>query len=68
MRMPKNKKELIEMLKLAFTAGCDWGYVVEHTVNVLEQERLGAMAYVGEISIEEATQKREELVNRIESR
>ena len=64
MKMPKNKKELIKMLKLAFIAGCDWGYVVEHSVDVLEQEELGAMAYVGEISIEEATQKREELVDR----
>lgn len=53
-KMPKNKAEYQEALKLAFRAGCNWGYGVEHDGDLDFQENLGAMAYVGEITEDDA--------------
>lgn len=55
--MPKNKSELIAMLGQAFKAGCEWGFWIEHTVDIAYQEDLGAKWWVGELSQEEAADK-----------
>lgn len=60
-RMPKNKKQFETCLENAFLAGCSWGYGVEHTKHIAEQEQLGADAYLGRISIDEAGAKIEKL-------
>lgn len=57
--MPKNKRQFEACLENAFLAGCSWGYVVEHTNKISEQEQLGADQYLGRISGEEASAKLE---------
>ena len=61
--MPKTRKAFETAVINAFLAGCSHGYAVEHTVNVSEQEMLGALAWIGEITYEEALRKIEELRN-----
>ena len=45
----------------AFIAGCNWGYGVDLSAHVSEQEQLGAMAYLGQITEKEALRRREKL-------
>ena len=52
-RMPKTRAEFEEALIYAFQEGCVFGYGVEHTVDMNEQEKLGAEHYVGRMSDEE---------------
>lgn len=61
-RMPKNKKQLETCLESAFLAGCSWGYGVEHTKHIAEQEQLGVDVYLGRISMDEAYEKIEKLL------
>ena len=56
-KMPKNKKHFELCLENAFLAGCTWGYCVEHTQHILEQEQLGVDLYLDRISEEDAYQK-----------
>ena len=63
--MPKNKKELLEMLFRAFMAGCTWGYGVEHTCDMQEQEEVGARYWIGEISKTEAEKQLERILSRV---
>ena len=44
-----------------YKAGCEHGYGIEHTQNVLEQERLKVLRWVGKISDEELYKKWDEL-------
>ena len=62
--MPKNKRHFETCLESAFLAGCSWGYAVEHTQNITEQEQVGADCYLGRISSEEANNKMEALWER----
>lgn len=59
--MPRNKEDYLRSLENAFLAGCNWGYGVEHTVNIFEQEQVGADMYLGRISKEDAYQKLQRL-------
>ena len=52
-RMPKTKAEYISQLKIAFIAGCNFGYGVALDLDVSTQENLGAQWWVGEITDEE---------------
>lgn len=52
-KMPTTRAEFEQIITIAFIAGCHHGYGVEHTVNVQEQENLGAERFIGEISDEE---------------
>ena len=60
-RMPKTRKEFEECLINTFMAGCTHGYAVEHTVDIYEQERLGALLWIGRISEEEYNQQMKEI-------
>ena len=60
-RMPKTRKEFEDSLINAFKAGCNHGYVVEHTNSVPEQEQLGAEHWIGKISSEEFYARWDEL-------
>ena len=55
-KMPKTRDEFEERLINAFMAGCTHGYAVEHTGDVFEQEKAGALYWVGKISYEELTE------------
>lgn len=55
--MPKNKRQFEACLESAFLEGCSWGYCVEHTNKIAEQEQIGADQYLGRISREEASAK-----------
>lgn len=59
--MPRNRKRFEECLINTFIAGCNHGYVVEHTHAVYEQEMIGALAWIGRITQEEADKKMEEI-------
>lgn len=61
LKMPKNRKEFETQIENAFIAGCQHGYWVEHTVNISEQENLGAMWYLGKITKEELSEKMKEM-------
>ena len=61
--MPRTRKAFEMAVINAFLAGCSPGYAVEHTVSVGEQEMLGALAWIGEITYEEAQRKMDELRN-----
>ena len=50
-QMPYEEYE--QALINAFESGCQHGYAVEHTSSLIEQERLGALHYVGQISDDE---------------
>lgn len=52
-KMPKTRAEFEQVITSAFISGCHHGYGVEHTVNVQEQEMLGAEYFLGKISKEE---------------
>lgn len=52
--MPRNRKRFEECLINTFIAGCNHGYAVEHTLDVNEQEMIGALAWIGKITSEEA--------------
>lgn len=56
-KMPRSRKRFDEILINTFIAGCNHGYVVEHTESVREQEMIGALAWIGEITAEEAWAK-----------
>lgn len=56
-KMPRTRAEFEEMLMDAFLSGCTHGYSVEHTENVSEQERIGALEYIGLITKEEANER-----------
>lgn len=58
----QQEKNINTMLMNAFRAGCNWGYGVDLSVDVAEQEILGAKQYIGEISEEEAFRKKNELI------
>lgn len=60
--MPKNKRQFETYLENAFLAGCSWGYGVEHTKHIAEQEQLGVDVYLGRISMDEAYEKIEKLL------
>lgn len=55
--MPKTKGEYIEHLKIAFYAGCNFGYGVVHDLDITDQEELGAMWWVGEITEDELRER-----------
>ena len=55
--MPRNRQRFEECLINAFLAGCNHGYVVEHTLEVREQEMLGALEWIGRITHEEAAER-----------
>lgn len=55
--LPKTAEEYEMHLMHAFMAGCEHGYSIEHTQNVSEQERLGALRWIGKISDEELYKK-----------
>lgn len=55
--MPKTRAEFERAMTNAFISGCHHGYRVEHTVNVQEQENLGAEHLLGRISKEEFYEK-----------
>lgn len=58
----ENQAKYIEQLQTtAFVAGCNWGYGVDLSEHVSEQELLGAQAYLGKITEEEALHRRKEL-------
>ena len=59
--MPKNKRQFEFALENAFLAGCLWGYGIEHTIHIVEQEQIGVELYLGRISSGEAYEKLEEL-------
>lgn len=61
-RMPRNKADFMLNIYHAFLAGCNYGYGVEHTKSVREQEELGALAYIGEISNSELQERLEILL------
>ena len=61
LKMPKNRAEFEKYIELAFIAGCNHGYAVEHTANLVEQEKLGALHYLHKIPEEEYVKKMEEL-------
>ena len=63
-RMPKNLKELCDIIESAFLAGCTWGYGVDHGHDMGEQEQLGVAQYIGKITSEEAHAKMLEIWNR----
>lgn len=63
LKMPKTRAEFELYIINAFIAGCQYGYGVEHTVNVYEQEMLGAENWVGRISDEEFYERWEKLKN-----
>lgn len=52
-KIPKTREEFELALMHAFIAGCAHGYGIEHTVNVQEQEQLGAEHWIGRISDED---------------
>ena len=60
-KMPKTREDYETDIKNAFLAGCHHGYGVEHSVNVDEQELLGAEHWIGKISDEEFYRKWDEL-------
>lgn len=41
-----NLKEVEQLIRNAFYSGCTWGYGVEHTENVIEQETIGADKFI----------------------
>lgn len=45
--LPKTIEEYETYLINAFMAGCEHGYCIEHTQDVSEQERLGALRWIG---------------------
>lgn len=55
--MPRNRKRFDECIINTFIAGCQFGYAVMHTHKMQEQEMLGALAWLGEITTEEANEK-----------
>lgn len=59
--LPKTAEEHEMHSMHAFMAGCEHGYGIEHTQNVLEQERLKVLRWVGKISDEELYKKWDEL-------
>lgn len=61
--MPRNRKRFEECLINTFLAGCCHGYSIEHTLNVNEQEMVGALAWVGKITQEEAAERMEKIQN-----
>lgn len=60
-KMPKTRMELEDILMRTFEAGCNHGYGIEHSINVSEQERLGAEHWIGKISDEEFYRRWDEL-------
>ena len=60
-KMPKTRADFDRALINAFLAGCTHGYGVEHTVNIYEQEMLGAEHWIGKVPDEEFYERWEEL-------
>ena len=52
-KMPKTKAEYIKHIKIAFKAGCNFGYGVVHDLDISLQEELGAQCWAGEITEDE---------------
>lgn len=51
----ENQAKYIEQLQTtAFVSGCNWGYGVDLSAHVGEQELLGAQAFLGKLTQEEA--------------
>ena len=61
-RMPRTKADYIKSLKSAFMAGCDWGYGVDVSAAPELQEEVGARQWVGEITLDEALELRERII------
>jgi hypothetical protein len=61
-KMPKTKAQFEAVLINTFLAGCNHGYGVDHSVNVYEQEVLGAEYWVGRISKEELYERWDKLI------
>ena len=59
--MPRNRERFEECLINTFIAGCNHGYAVEHTYGVAEQEMIGALAWIGKITQEEASKRMNEI-------
>lgn len=58
----ENQAKYIDQLQTtAFVAGCNWGYGVDLTAHVSEQEQLGAQSFLGKITAEEALHRRKAL-------
>ena len=53
-RVPRTRKEFDLALDSAFRAGCDWGYLIEHTLDVKKQIDIGVKSYLEEITSQEA--------------
>ena len=60
--MPKTKAEFLRLIKLAFLAGCEWGYGVDISANPTEQENIGASYWAGEITLDEALDEKERII------
>lgn len=58
----ENQAKYIDQLQTtAFVAGCNWGYGVDLSAHVSEQEQLGAQSFLGKITTEEALHRRKAL-------
>ena len=58
----ENQAKYIHQLQTtAFVAGCNWGYGVDLSAHVSEQEQLGVQSFLGEITTEEALHRRKAL-------
>lgn len=65
-KMPKNKAQLRDIIENAFKAGCNWGYYVDHSQNVSDQEDIGFLEYIGEISNDKAHEMMYKIFNEID--
>ena len=61
--MPRTREQFEKSVINAFIAGCEHGYSVDHTHDKAEQEFLGALAWVGRITREEASTRMIEIWN-----
>lgn len=61
--MPRTREQFEKSVINAFIAGCEHGYSVDHTRKKGEQELLGALAWVGRITREEASRRMIEIWN-----
>lgn len=59
--MPRSRERLEELLINTFIAGCNHGYAVEHTRCKDEQEMIGALAWIGRITQQEANERMEKI-------
>ena len=60
--MPKTKAEFLRLLKLAFLAGCEWGYGIDVSADPGAQENIGASFWAGEITLDAALEEKERII------